>query len=47
MLIKCPLETYAWYDEWGNRYLVFSRNDLGAIWRIVRCAALTALLMAR
>lgn len=47
MLTKCPLETHAWYAEWGNQYLVFSHKDLGIIWRTVRRAALMALLMAR
>lgn len=47
MLAKCPFDTYAWYDEWGNRYLVFDHNDLGTIWRIVRRAQAALILMSR
>ncbi len=27
MLSKCPLDTYAYYDESGDRHLVFGHED--------------------
>ncbi len=47
MLTKCPFDSYAWYDEWGNRYLVFSHNDLRHIWRMVRRAYVISILGVR
>ena len=26
-MTKCPYDPYAYYDRWGNRYLVFSVMD--------------------
>lgn len=38
---KCPYDPYAYYDAWGNRYLVFCQWDL---WRIERQIALLTFL---
>jgi hypothetical protein len=26
-MTKCPLDPYAYYDDWGNRYLAFSHHE--------------------
>lgn len=26
MLTKCPFDTYAYYDLWGDRHLVFDQS---------------------
>lgn len=36
MLAKCPLDPYAYYDQWGNRYLVLSHRDY--VWAARRAA---------
>lgn len=36
MLIKCPFDTYAYYDAWGDRYLLF---DEWEYWRAQRWVA--------
>lgn len=27
MLTKCQYDTYAYYDLWGNRYLIFTHKE--------------------
>ena len=36
MLFKCPYDSYAYYDDFGTRYLVFSDRDL--VWAAARAA---------
>ncbi len=44
MLSKCQFDPYAYYDPWGNRYLLFS---MGELLRAARRVELTYLLSHR
>ncbi len=43
-MTKCPHDPYAYYDDWGNRYLVLSTRDYEMA---TRWAELSYLLWAR
>lgn len=43
MLSKCPFDHYAYYDQWGNRYLLFSIAELLRAARVVETALLLSL----
>jgi len=34
-LTKCPIESYAYYDLWGNRHLIYSATDYNKLVNIL------------
>lgn len=43
-MTKCPHDPYAFYDDWGNRHLVFSHREYEVLARVIE---LTYLLDTR
>lgn len=40
LLTKCPIEPYAYYDLWGNRYKIFTEKEYKLVDSIVKLRVL-------